>query len=210
MNGSTKNVSDPAAWWRVLCFPVPNVVVSGDIDRTSDAAAERQLREWIDAGITDIIDARGECREGGGDKTLVERIAPGVNYHWVGTNDNGNGQSDEWFDIGVAIARKALTDQFRKVLFHCHMGVNRGPSMAYAVLLDLGYGPVAALDLIRTARPIAAMLYAEDALRWWHRRTGTPATQRAVDEAAVKAWFQDNECDVGWIVSRIRLAEWAA
>lgn len=198
--------SDPVAWWRILCFAIDNVAVCGDLDCTSESVAARQLREWTDAGITDIVDARGEWS----DESLVARLAPHVEYHWVGTDDLGRGQSDDWFDAGVSAALAALTDPTRKVVVHCHMGVNRGPSMAYAILLALGYGPVEALDLIRVARPIAAILYAEDALRWWHRRNDADTAQRSADQFAVREWFEANPSDADWIVSRIRRAGWAA
>lgn len=198
--------SDPAAWWRVLCFVTDNVAVSGDLDGASELTAARQLREWTDAGITDIVDARGEWS----DESLVARLAPEVAYHWVGTDDLGLGQSNDWFDAGVTAAVAALADPARKVVVHCHMGVNRAPSMAYAVLLLLGTGPVEALELIRKARPIAAILYADDALRWWHRRVDADATQRSADRHAVREWFDAPPCDADWIVSRIRRAGWAA
>jgi protein-tyrosine phosphatase len=82
---------------------------------------------------------------------------------------------DEWFDAGVAFALDALKDPDAQVLAHCHMGINRGPSMAYAILLATGMEPVAALTAIRQARPIAAIAYDGDALDWWHRADGTPA-----------------------------------
>lgn len=196
------NPSDPAAWWRVLSFPVENVALCGDLDTTSNDAAARQLREWTSAGITDIVDARGEWS----DKSLVARLAPDVAYHWVGTDDFGRGQSDDWFDTGVAAAMEALNDPARKIVVHCHMGVNRGPSMTYAILLSLGHSPVEALHLIRTARPIAAIIYAHDALRWWHRRTGADTAQRSSDRRAVEEWFEANPSDVDWIISNIRRA----
>jgi hypothetical protein len=203
MSVSPMNVSNPAAWWRVLSFPVPNLAVCGDLDITDEAAAERQLVEWTTAGITDIIDARGEWS----DQSLVARLAPDVAYHWVGTDDLGHGQSDTWFDAGVTAALEALERPGRKVVVHCHMGVNRGPSMAFAILLALGHDPVDALGLIRRARPIAAILYAEDALRWWHQRTGATTARRSRDRRAVREWFETHPSDVAWIISRIRLAE---
>jgi len=93
------------------------------------------------------------------------------------------------------------------VLVHCHMGVNRGPSMAFAILLGLGHDPVEALRAIRSARPIAAILYAEDAISWWHRRNGTPETIAYAERRRVREWLRKNEVDVGWIISRIRRAE---
>ncbi|MEJ7774997.1 MAG: hypothetical protein WKF72_09340 [Nocardioidaceae bacterium] len=58
----------------------------------------------------------------------------------------------------------ALQDPGTKVLLHCHMGINRGPSAGVAVLLATGWDPVDAFDAVRRARPIAHVAYAADAL----------------------------------------------
>lgn len=42
------------------------------------------------------------------------------------------------------IARAAQLDPGVKVLPHCHMGVNRGLSIAYSLLLDVGVDPIEA------------------------------------------------------------------
>jgi dual specificity phosphatase 3 len=196
------NPLHPADWWRVLCFPVDNVAVCGDLDTSSDERAAGQLAEWTSAGITDIVDARGEWS----DQSLVARLAPDVAYHWVGTDDLGRGQSDEWFDAGVDAAMGALTDPARKVVVHCHMGVNRGPSMAFAIMLRLGHDPAEALQRIRGARPIAGIIYAHDALRWWHRRIDADTAHRSRDRQVVDEWFATNPSDVEWIISNIRRA----
>jgi predicted protein tyrosine phosphatase len=54
-----------------------------------------------------------------------------------------------------------------KILVHCHMGVNRGPSMALRLMLehDPEVLPEDCVIEIRRARPIARILYAEDAAR---------------------------------------------
>lgn len=206
MTGSTTNSLQPAAWWRVLCFPIERVALSGDLDTTTSGTAQRQLMTWADAGITDIIDVRREWS----DASLVARLAPWMRYHWIGTHDSGHAQSDDWFDEGVEAALDALADPDRKVVVHCHMGVNRAPSLAFGVLLALGHHPVEALDLIRASRPIAAVLYAQDALRWWHRRSAAPMDTRAAERSAVAEWLDRNAADVGWVISRIRAAEGAA
>ena len=79
------------------------------------------------------------------------------------------------FDSGVTFAREALDAPGNVLLAHCALGQARGPSMAYAVLLDKGYEPGEALLLITQARPEAKASYAEHALDWHLNRTG--ATQ---------------------------------
>ena len=104
------------------------------------------------------------------------------------------------------------SDVNRKVIVHCHMGVNRGPSLAFAAMLALGHEPTEALAAIRAQRPIAAVLYAEDALRWWHARNGVGLTtqQKAEQRDSIRKWMSDNPVDVAWVINRIRRAGNAA
>ena len=44
------------------------------------------------------------------------------------------------------------------------MGINRGPSLGFAILLHWGWDPNEAITAIRDARPIANVWYAVDAL----------------------------------------------
>lgn len=196
-------ISDPARWWRRLCWPIERVALSGDLPTERPGAAIAQLNEWVAAGVTDIIDVRGECT----DQKFVARHAPDIAYHWLGTDDAGGGQPDEWFASGVAAATEALRHPDRKVVAHCHMGVNRGPSMGLAILIAHGYDPIEALDKIRVSRPIAGIIYAENAVAWWHRTQGTPETLAYAQRKRVREWLRDESVDASWIISRIRRAE---
>ena len=100
-----------------------------------------------------------------------------------------------------------LADPTARVLVHCHMGVNRAPSLAYAAMLELGRGVEEALEAIRAARPIAAIAYAADAVRWFgeHRSMDREAVQAASDRA--RAWLAFNPVATSWIISRIRQAK---
>jgi hypothetical protein len=130
-----------------------------------------------------------------------------VTYLHNGVDDAGGRQPDRWFDDGVAFAQAALADPDAKVLIHCHMGINRGPSLTYALLLDLGWDPVEAIAAIRAARPIAAVGYAEDALDWFHRTYGIGPAQRLDDHLRLVAWRQANWIDVAHIIRQQRIAE---
>lgn len=132
---------------------------------------------------------------------------PQVAYLHNTANVAGQRMPDEWFDAGVDFALAALEDPSAKVLAHCHMGINRGPSMAYAILLAQGWDPVAAIDRIRQARPIANVWYAEDALDWWHRRTQADSQRRVVERRALAQWRQENPLDVVRIIREIRAEE---
>lgn len=196
-------VSDPAAWWRRTCWiPGMRLAMSGDLPRGSRERAEH-LDRWVDEGVTNIIDVRIEHS----DEHSVARLNPEVRYHWLGVDDDGGQQPDEWFDAGVDAALTAFGDPTAKVLVHCHMGVNRGPSMAYAILLATGWHHLAALEAIRTARPIAASLYADQALAWWHRRSDVPAEVAVRQQRELDAWCDEHPVDASWVISRIWRAD---
>ena len=195
---------NPAEWWRRLCLiEGTRIFVSGDLP-AGGADFIRQLDQWRAAGVTHIIDAREEWS----DEQRVAELCPEMHYSWVGTHDDGTGQPDEWFRAGVDAALEALGDPGARIVIHCHMGVNRGPSMAFAVLLATGWDPVAAAAAIRSARPIAAILYAANALDWFHRQGGVPAALASQQRAELHEWFQQNDVDVAWVINRIRQVDW--
>ena len=99
---------------------------------------------------------------------------------------------------------EALEDPDAQVLAHCHMGINRGPSMAYAILLATGMEPVAALTAIREARPIAAIAYDGDALDWWHRTVNATVPVMKRQRHKVATWHRDNQLDVDKIIRLMR------
>jgi len=197
--------TNPASWWRRVC-PISGtrLVISGDLPGWGGPLAEH-LQHWVDAGVTHIVDVRCEWS----DEAEVRRLQPAVTYHWVGTDDAGSGQPDEWFDTGVDAAVEAMGDPTAMAMVHCHMGVNRGPSMAFAVMLAMGWHPVAAVEAIRAARPIAAVLYAMDALDWWHRRAATDPCVAAEQRAVLSLWLEQHPVDIDWVINRIRRAEHA-
>lgn len=195
--------ADPAGWWRTLCWATDRVAVSGDLDR---ARVSAQLAEWVDAGITDIVDVRGEAD----DSRIVADLAPDVRYHWIGTDDDGNGQSDDWFDAVARAVGGALVDPHRRVIVHCHLGCNRGPSAAFASLVALGGHPIEVLDAIRAARPVASMMYAGDAVVWWARREGLPADVVVEWHDRVWAWHAANPLDVPYCIEQMSRRRHAA
>jgi dual specificity phosphatase 3 len=144
------------------------------------------LVEIQNAGITHILDTRIEWSG----EEFVRTHAPDLGYFWNGADDVGRLMADEWFDAGVEFALEALADPDSQVLAHCHMGINRGPSMAFAILLATGKDPIAALNAIRRARPIAVIYYADDALDWWHRKAGTPLPVVRMRRAQMAAWHR--------------------
>ena len=183
-------------------FVTQGLLVGGDLDTQDEELAGRQLRELVEAGVTHLLDTRIEWS----DEEWVAGLAPDVAYLHHGMDDAGQQVPFEWFDEAVDWAQAAIDDG-GVVLTHCHMGVNRGPSLGLAVLLAQGWDPVEALDAIRTARPIAWIAYADEALRWHHDRRGSEA-QLAVDLRKVDRWRQDNQLDVEQVIRAKRQAGW--
>lgn len=182
-------------------FITDRLATGGDLPADVDLAVA-DLADLVDVGVTHIVD----CRVEWSDEELVAALAPGLSYLHHGVDDAGQRMPGRWFDAGVAFVLAALEEPGTKVLTHCHMGINRGPSLAYAILLAQGWDPVDALDAIRTTRPIAAVGYAEDALDWHHRRTGTAETARAHDRRRLAAWRRANHIDMATIIRGIRQA----
>lgn len=199
-------VDDPGAWHRRLCRVNDWLAVCGDLptDKHDPFYAIDQLREWELAGVTDIIDVREEWN----DCAFVAKHAPQITYHYLGTHDDGGWQEDSWFEAGLASIAEVRARGGLAVV-HCHMGVNRAPSMAYRLLLDAGYDAVEGLDAIRTARPVAAILYSEAAISHHLRTSDASDEVRAQERARVRQWHLDNPVDVGWIIHRIRQSEYS-
>ena len=199
---TTQNISDPAAWHRRLCHINDWLAVCGDLDTPRPVIAQQQLQVWVDEGITDIIDLRGEWS----DENFVARHAPEVNYHYLGTHDDGGSQDDEWFEAGINVIR-TVQDLGGKAVVHCHMGVNRAPSMAYRMLLDAGHDHVESLEIIRDARPISGIIYAPAAISHHLRSNGVDGLTATERKVQVRNWLNDNPVDLHWVISRIRQSE---
>ena len=119
-----------------------------------------RLSQWVEAGVTHIVD----CRVEDSDEAFVAEHAPHITYIYAPTDDDGLEREPEWFDGALRDLGTALTDPDSVLLVHCAAGINRGPSMAFRLLLEKGWEPVAALNAIRDARPVTRVIYAPDAL----------------------------------------------
>lgn len=183
MHSAMTRYSDITLWHRRLCPVTHGIIISGDLAEDPDQAV-RQLDRWQRAGITHVLDTRSEWS----DEELVAEHAPDIVYGWVGTDDDGAAQPDSWFDDGLAFAVDALSHPDAVLLVHCHMGINRGPSMAYRILLESGWDPIEALDAIRQARPIVDIAYAADALGHYHRRHRIAAPRKTLDRDRLTSW----------------------
>lgn len=176
-------------------FVTAQLLVGGDLDTNDAELAAAQLRELIGAGLTHVVDARIEWS----DEQWVAEMAPEVAYLHHGMDDAGQRVPAEWFETGVSWAIEAIRAG-GTVLTHCHMGINRGPSLGFAVLLAQGWAPIEALDAIRAARPIAWVAYAEDALRWHHETKRSPRGAFEQDRQRLRQWRADNELDLAAVI----------
>ncbi len=180
-------------------FVTPYLAIGGDLETTAEDVAVDQLGELGDAGITHVVDVRVEWN----DETWVRERRADLEYLHLGIDDAGQRVPDVWFDEGVRFALEGI-ESGGVVLAHCHMGINRGPSMGFAVLLALGWDAVEALDAIHAARPIAFVAYAEDALRWQHG-DGTPELEE--DVRRLRRWRDDNDLRLEDVMRVIREQE---
>jgi dual specificity phosphatase 3 len=173
-------------------FVTPHLLIGGDLDYRSRKLAAQQVVELHEAGVTHIIDVRVEWS----DQDWVVELLPGLEYLHHGIDDAGQAVPGEWFQVGVDHALDAL-ERGGVVLTHCHMGINRGPSLGFAVLLALGWDAVDALDAIRRARPIAFIAYAEDALRWHHQHDRDALSR---DLQRLEEWREEHDLDVESVI----------
>lgn len=180
----------------------PGLWIGGDLETRSPTLAHVQLNELAGAGITAIVDVRLEWN----DQAWVAEVKPDIDYLWLGVDDAGQRMPDLWFDTGTDHVLAALNGG-GTLLVHCHMGINRGPSMGFAAMLAQGWDPIEALDRIRRCRPIAYVGYAEDALDWWLRKNGATRSERSHGQQRIHRWRRENHLDVANVIRRIRLRE---
>lgn len=188
----------PLAMWRRICWVDEQLAVSGDLPYNRVEALE-QLRTWEQNGITDVFDMRGEAD----DSRFIHRNSDVITSHWFGVDDAGTPRDDAWFESFVDQALDVLEDSERKILVHCHMGVNRGPSALYAIMLSLGWDHVGALRVIRDSRPIAGIIYAPEAVNWFARSSGFDSSQSQQMEDDVTDWLRRNDLDLAYVIRSI-------
>ncbi|RYG11844.1 MAG: hypothetical protein EON92_09625, partial [Burkholderiales bacterium] len=174
------------------------LLVGGDLDTDNDLAADQAVELADDARVTHVLDVRLEAN----DSALWAQL-PEVHYLWNGMDDAGQAVPDDWWDSTTDWVVNAITSGGR-VLIHCHMGINRSPSVAFAALLTLGWQPVDAMTAIRTARPVANAWYAEQALAWHMNRTQTPPALATRAHQHLATWRRDHPLDVTRIIKDVR------
>lgn len=191
----------PTAKFANLHFVTPQLAIGGDLTTDDDDLAFVQFAEIVDLGITHIIDVRIEWS----DAETFALHAPQIGYLQHGMDDDGQDVPGEWFEAAIRwIEAVWLADPQAVLLTHCHMGINRGPSLGFAVLLFQGWDPVDAITALRAARPQANVWYAADALTWHHQRTGVNKRTAAQQHAELNDWRKRNPLDVVRILRQAR------
>ncbi len=194
----------PLAKLANLHFVTSQLAIGGDLSSEDQGLSRLQRAEICELGITHVVDTRMEWS----DEEAVAKSAPHVRYLHHGMDDAGQRVPHEWFEEAVAWVEAAYEENTDAiVLTHCHMGINRGPSLGFAVLLAQGWNPVEAISAIRATRPQANVWYAADALDWYHARSGVDADTAAKQRAALADWREQNQLDVIRLVRERREAE---
>lgn len=164
-----------------LSLIAPRLWVGAAVDGVDEGTALRQARMIRDLGIQVVVD----CRLGADDLDLWAAVGD-VEYHRRGIEDSGHPVPRDWFTAGVELVVDRWQIRRRGVLVHCQEGVNRSPSLVFAVLLVCGLGPQQAAERIVGARPIAGVRYAGDALRWfeWFAGVGNAEFDSSANSSA--------------------------
>jgi hypothetical protein len=127
----------------------------------SGVCTRDDVRSLLAVGITHVVD----CRV----KTEAAALYAGTGIRWVHcpAKDDGEPKPVAWFHPGVTFALDAIRgDPRAKALVHCDAGINRGPSMAYAILRAMGIKAGDAERKIRRARPRVRLPYLRCAERY--------------------------------------------
>lgn len=139
---------------------------------------EAQVRQLVKDGITADIDCRLEFN----DQSLIKEynnlpstpasiksdtdfIGKKIEYCYDGVADDGKPKDTSWFEKAWTFAEPEF-ERGGVVLAHCAAGQNRGPSIAYFLLrAHFGMEGDEAFNVIKERRPVAQMIYRDDADR---------------------------------------------
>lgn len=174
-----------------------NIWTGGDLHPSEDVA-KVQINEIVSHGITDIMDLRLEWSD---EELVKDMVGDRINYHWLGTDDNGSDLGEEFWYNSINTIESILSKPESSVLIHCHMGVNRGPSVAaLALVMSTGCTGLEAWLALREARPISWGIYLPEGLF----RFGFEDQASVVDAAIMKA---DAYNGIRESIGKIRLIE---
>jgi len=136
----------------------PRLATGGRVETDADVAAVAT------AGIDTLIDCRSEfAPHAAAFQERLARTHPHLTYHHCPTADDGHEKDAAWFTPGIEAALAALKRPDSRVLAYCEMGLNRGPSTAYAIMRALGVAGDEAAGLLIDRRPVVQLAYRADA-----------------------------------------------
>jgi protein-tyrosine phosphatase len=115
------------------------------------------LNELIAQGITHIIDMQAEFD----DQTLRDSR---VTVLWLPQEDDGTPRPPGHYLQGARFAYAMLAIPEHKIYCHCAAGVNRGPTMCYALLRSFGIPKEEAIGMIQKARPQVGFFHQQNYL----------------------------------------------
>ena len=133
-----------------ISFVTPWLAVGGAI------VTEEDVLEILQQGITHIVN----CRVGVDDNQLLRGR---TGYLWDPAPDDRKPKPLRWFMDAIAFTKAAIKDPGAKVLVHCTGGIDRSPSIAYAILRSMGHSEAEAEQAVLSGRPEARLPYKQDA-----------------------------------------------
>ena len=147
----------------------PRLFVAGDPVYSPDLAADlATIDEHVDL-ILDLRSDDGENSDDGWHEVCLHKLHAQHPMNDDGRRKNSYTDFVDVLDV-LEDAASALDIPVEElgVLVHCHMGVNRSPSMALFLLAALhDVAPIDGLSQIAKARPPVGMAYAELAVEAW-------------------------------------------
>jgi hypothetical protein len=142
------------------------LTIGGDLhiaaDQTGQTYAEI-ITELRDRGVTQVIDLREEWNDRA---AWVQMGFPTADYRYAPIVDvRGYTPEEDWFRTVEEAFSRFWHNSYEgdRMYVHCHMGINRAPSVGMLALLTVNpeMHPFEAFLQIREARPIAGVRYAE-------------------------------------------------
>jgi hypothetical protein len=121
-------------------FVTERIAVGGGISSKAD------VDQIVAAGITHVIDMRAEFD----DDTLNDSR---ITILWLPQVDDGKARPPGHYRRGIQFAFPVFALPNTKVFPHCAAGLNRGPTMCYALLRAFGFPQSEAIAKIRAVRP---------------------------------------------------------
>ncbi|WP_157412122.1 dual specificity protein phosphatase [Agreia sp. Leaf283] len=161
--------------------------IGGELSATNPKTAKRQLDELRCAGVDAIVD----CRIERDDLDWVTEAKPQIDYLYIGVEDAGFQMPDDWFDDGTTYALEQI--HVGHVVLSHWAGINRGPSMGFAILIAQGWDPIEASTCMKASRPIMRAVYAEQAVDWWSPKNAQPLGVAEREIARIQTWRAINQ-----------------